>query len=78
MNIKRKVHNEYVSPVMVYGSETWALKKATWNYCQSHSEKWSASSSASPYATTNVIPGYDITPPHRKLKMLHGLHIEIH
>ena len=28
MNIKRKVHNEYVSPVMVYGSETWALKKA--------------------------------------------------
>ena len=28
MNIKRKVHNEYVSPVLVYGSETWALKKA--------------------------------------------------
>ena len=28
MNIKRKVHNEYVLPVMVYGSETWALKKA--------------------------------------------------
>ena len=28
MNVKRKVHNEYVSPVMVYGSETWALKKA--------------------------------------------------
>ena len=25
MNIK--VHNEYVLPVMVYGSETWALKK---------------------------------------------------
>ena len=28
MNIKRKVHNEYVLPVMVYGSETWSLKKA--------------------------------------------------
>ena len=28
MNIKRKVHNEYVLPVMVYGSETWAQKKA--------------------------------------------------
>ena len=28
MNIKRKVHNEYVLPDMVYGSETWALKKA--------------------------------------------------
>ena len=28
MEIKRKVHNEYVLPVMVYGSETWALKKA--------------------------------------------------
>ena len=28
MNVKRKVHNEYVLPVMVYGSETWTLKKA--------------------------------------------------
>ena len=28
MNVKRKVHNEYVLPVMVYGSETWAQKKA--------------------------------------------------
>ena len=28
INGKRKVHNEYVLPVMVYGSETWALKKA--------------------------------------------------
>ena len=28
MKIKRKIHNEYVLPVMVYGSETWALKKA--------------------------------------------------
>ena len=28
MNVTRKVHNEYVLPVMVYGSETWALKKA--------------------------------------------------
>ena len=28
MKIKRKRHNEYLSPVMVYGSETWALKKA--------------------------------------------------
>ena len=28
MNVKRKVRNEYVLPVMVYGSETWALKKA--------------------------------------------------
>ena len=28
MNVKRKVHNEYVLPVMVSGSETWALKKA--------------------------------------------------
>ena len=28
MKIKRKIHNEYVLPAMVYGSETWALKKA--------------------------------------------------
>ena len=28
MKIKRKVHNGYVLPVMVYGSETWALTKA--------------------------------------------------
>ena len=28
MKVKRKVHNEYVLPVMVYSSETWALKKA--------------------------------------------------
>ena len=28
MKIKRKIHNEYVLPVMVYGSETWAPKKA--------------------------------------------------
>ena len=28
MNVNRKVHNEYVLPVMVYGSETWALRKA--------------------------------------------------
>ena len=28
MNIKRTVYSEYVLPVMVYGSETWALKKA--------------------------------------------------
>ena len=27
-NVKRKIHNEYVLPVMVYGSEMWALKKA--------------------------------------------------
>ena len=25
MNVNRKVHNEYVLPVMAYGSETWAL-----------------------------------------------------
>ena len=28
MNVNRKVHNEYLLPAMVYGSETWALKKA--------------------------------------------------
>ena len=28
MRIKKKVHNEYVLPLLVYGSETWALKKA--------------------------------------------------
>ena len=28
MKIKRKIHNEYMLPVMVYGSETWALNKA--------------------------------------------------
>ena len=28
MNITRTVHNEYMLPVLVYGSETWALKKA--------------------------------------------------
>ena len=45
-NVKRKVRNEYVLQVMVYGSETWALKKAHVElYCQSHSAKWSASAS---------------------------------
>ena len=28
MSVKRKVHNGYVLTVMVYDSETWALKKA--------------------------------------------------
>ena len=28
MDIKRKVHNAYVLSVMVYGNDTWALKKA--------------------------------------------------
>ena len=28
MKIKRKIQNEYMLPVMVYGSETWAPKKA--------------------------------------------------
>ena len=28
MKMKRNVHNEYVLPVMVYGNETWAPKKA--------------------------------------------------
>ena len=28
MIIKRKIHNQYVLPVMVFGCETWALKKA--------------------------------------------------
>ena len=43
MNIKRKVHNEYVLPVMMYGSETWALKNA-------HGKWW-------PFvATVSVIP----------------------
>ena len=28
MKIKKKIHNKYVLPVMVYGCETWALKKA--------------------------------------------------
>ena len=28
MKVTRKIHNEYVLAVMVYGSETWALKKA--------------------------------------------------
>ena len=26
MKIKRKLHNEYLLPVIVYGSETWTLK----------------------------------------------------
>ena len=63
MKIKRKVHNEYVLPVMVYGRDTWALNKAHMElqmYCQSHTAKWSAPCSALPYVTTNVIPGYDI------------------
>ena len=28
IQIKKKIHNEYVLPVMVYGCETWALKNA--------------------------------------------------
>ena len=47
MKIKRKIQNEYVLSVMVYGSEKWALKKAHMElYCQSCSETWSASYSA--------------------------------
>ena len=49
MKIKRKVQNEYVLPVMVYGSETWALKKA-------HMELLSVAQRK----MENVIPGYDI------------------
>ena len=28
MKIKRKVHDEYILPVMTYGCETWALNNA--------------------------------------------------
>ena len=45
MKIKRKIHNEYVLPVMVYGSETWALN----NY---HMELLHD-------VTTNIIPGFE-------------------
>ncbi len=60
LNEKRNVHNEYVLPVMVYGSETWALKKAHKELLSVAQRKIERSCSASPYATTNVIPGYDI------------------
>ena len=47
MKIKRKIQNEYVLSVTVYGSEKWALTKAHMElYCQSRSETWSASYSA--------------------------------
>ena len=59
MKIKRNVHDEYVSPVMVYGSETWALKKAHMELLSVAQRKWSASCSALPYVTTNVIAGHD-------------------
>ena len=39
MKIKRKVHNEYVLPVMMYGSETWALKKAHMELAQRKMER---------------------------------------
>ena len=29
MNIKRKMHDEYILPVMTYGCETWVLNNAT-------------------------------------------------
>ena len=60
MNVKRKVHNEYVLPVMVYGSKTWALKKAHMELLSVAQRKMERICSDSPYATTNVIPGYDI------------------
>ena len=28
IKIKRKIHDEYILPVMTYGSETWALHNA--------------------------------------------------
>ena len=28
MKIKRKIHDEYILPVMTYGCETWALNNA--------------------------------------------------
>ena len=28
MKVKRKIFNEYILPVMAYGSDTWALNKA--------------------------------------------------
>ena len=28
IKIKRKIHDEYILPVIIYGSETWALNNA--------------------------------------------------
>ena len=55
MNVKRKVHNEYVLPVMVYGSETWALKKAHMELLSVAHAKWSASSDM-PHGTDRPYP----------------------
>ena len=61
MNVKRKVHIGYVLPVMVYGCETWALNKAHMELLSVEQLKMERIMlGISPYATTNVIPGYDI------------------
>ena len=31
IKIKRKIHDEYILPVMTYGCETWALNNAMMN-----------------------------------------------
>ena len=54
MKIKRKIQNEYVLSVMVYGSEKWALKKSV---AQRNMQRIILGII---YVTTHVIPGYDI------------------
>ena len=55
MQIKKKVFNEYVLPVMTYGSETWALTR--WTHLQWHKGKWRELCWASPFATRDITPG---------------------
>ena len=42
MKIKRKIHDEYILPVMTYGYETWALNNAMTEKLAVHSERWNA------------------------------------
>ena len=57
MQIKEKVFNEYVLPVMTYGSETWALTTTQVDALAVAQGKWRELCWASPFATRDITPG---------------------
>ena len=57
MQIKKKVFNEYVLPVMTYGSETWALTTAQMDALAVAQTKIERIMLASPFATRDITPG---------------------
>ena len=59
MQIKKKVFNEYVLPVMTYGSETWASTTAQMDALAVAQRKWREFCWASPFSTRDITPGPD-------------------